>query len=126
MAATSRLTIFLGLRWDLQPAPTDRFDRLSAFDFSAKNPYGTSGAYAFPGVGGYSRQLWDTHFRDFGPRVGFGYKLGNRSVFRGGYGISYLPTNTGYFDGPFAYGEDTFSAYTVSDVYGNWTANVRR
>jgi len=50
--------------------------------------------------------------------VGFGYKLGDRSVFRGGYGISYLPTNTGYFDGPFAYGEDTFSAYTVSDVYG--------
>jgi trimeric autotransporter adhesin len=122
--ATNRLTIFLGLRWDLQPAPTERYNRLSAFDFSATNPYGTNGAYAFPGVGGYSRHLWDTHFRDFGPRVGFGYKLGDRSVLRGGYGISYLPTNTGYFDGPFAYGEDTFSAYTVSDVYGPNPAGV--
>jgi hypothetical protein len=122
--ATNRLTIFLGVRWDLQPAPTERYNRLSAFDFSATNPYGTNGAYAFPGVGGYSRHLWDTHFRDFGPRVGFGYKLGDRSVLRGGYGISYLPTNTGYFDGPFAYGEDTFSAYTVSDVYGPNPAGV--
>src|SRR5438309_11373146 len=34
------------------------------------------------------------------------------------------PPNTGYFDGPFAYGEDTFSAYTVSDVYGPNPAGV--
>jgi hypothetical protein len=116
--ATNRLTVFLGLRWDLQPAPTERYNRMSSFDFSAKNPYGTNGVYAFSGAGGYSRNLWDTHYKDFGPRLGFGYKLSDRSVLRGGYGISYLPTNTGYFDGPFAYGEDTFSAYTASDVYG--------
>jgi trimeric autotransporter adhesin len=98
--ATNRLTIFLGLRWDLQPAPTERHNRLSAFDFGITNPYGTPGGYAFPGVDGYDRHLWDVHHGDFGPRIGFGYKLGDRSVIRGGYGISDLPTNTGYFDGP--------------------------
>jgi hypothetical protein len=116
--ATNKLTIFLGMRWDLQPGPTDRYDRMSSLDLSAKNPYGTLGAYAFPGQNGYSRNLWDTHYRDFGPRLGFGYKLLQRFVVRGGYGLSYMPTNTGYFDGPFTYGMDTFSAYTTSDLYG--------
>jgi trimeric autotransporter adhesin len=116
--ATKNLTIFLGLRWDLQPGPTDRFNRMSAFDLAAKNPYNTAGAYAFPGQNGYSRNLWDTHYGDWGPRLGFGYKLTRGFVVRGGYGLSYLPTNTGYFDGPFTYGMDTFSAYTTSDLYG--------
>jgi trimeric autotransporter adhesin len=122
--ATSRLTVFLGMRWDLQPGPTERYNRMSAIDLTAKNPYGTLGAYAFPGHNGYSRNMWDTHYRDFGPRVGFGYKLANRFVVRGGYGLSFLPTNTGYFDGPALYGTDTYSAYTVSDVYGPNPAGV--
>ena len=116
--ATNRLTIFLGLRWDLQPGPTERYNHLSAFDLDGKNPYGSSGAYVFPGIGGNSRNLWDTHYRDFGPRLGFGYKLLNRYVVRGGYGVSYLPTNTGHYDGPDNYGMDTFTDYTASDVYG--------
>ena len=116
--ATKKLTVFLGLRWDLQPGPTERFNRMSAFDLTGKNPYGTLGAYAFPSQDGNSRNMWNKHYLDFGPRVGFGYKLSHRFVLRGGYGLTYLPTNTGYFDGPYTYGMDTFSAYTVSDVYG--------
>jgi hypothetical protein len=116
--ATRKLTVFLGLRWDLQPGPTERYDRMSALDLSAKNPYGTPGAYAFPGKNGNSRNMWDTHYRDFGPRLGFGYRLTRRFLVRAGYGLTYMPTNTGYFDGPYTYGMDTFSAYTTSDVYG--------
>src|SRR5207247_1803377 len=122
--ATKDLTVFLGLRWDLQPGPTERYNRISAFDLTKKNPYGTQGAYVFAGQDGSSRNMWDTHYRDFGPRVGFGYKLLRRFVLRGGYGVSYLPTNTGYFDGPFTYGMDTFSAYTASDLYGPNPAGV--
>ncbi|MGH9963012.1 MAG: hypothetical protein ACREBC_38835, partial [Pyrinomonadaceae bacterium] len=47
--ASSRLTVYLGLRWEVQPGPTDRFDRLSSFDYNGTNHFGTAGAFVFPG-----------------------------------------------------------------------------
>ena len=70
LAASSKLTLNLGLRWELQPGPTERFNRMSAWDFEATNAFGTKGAIAFPGVDGYSRNLWDTTYDNWGPRVG--------------------------------------------------------
>jgi hypothetical protein len=116
--ATSKLTLNLGLRYELQFAPTERYNRLSSFDFSGKNPFTGPGAFAFMGANGIGRHLWDTEYGNFGPRVGLAYRLTNSLVLRAGYGITYLPTNTGYFDGPFAYGQDTFAAFTNSNVFG--------
>ena len=93
--ATSKLTINLGLRWELQPGPTEREDRMSAWDFTRQNAFGTQGAIAFPGTEGYSRNLWDSEYDDWGPRVGAAYTLNPRTVFRGGFVITYLPSNTG-------------------------------
>lgn len=97
--ATSKLTLNFGLRWDLQPGPTDRHNRMTAFDPNGTNPFGGPGGLAFPGVGHYSRNLWDTHYKDFGPRLGFAYQVNSTMVVRGGYGITYIPTNTGRLDG---------------------------
>lgn len=115
---TNRLTVFLGLRWDLQPGPTERYNRMSSFDPGRMNAFGTPGVVAFPGKDGYSRNLWDTRFRDFGPRLGAAYRLGQTWVLRGGYGISYLPTNTGYYDGTFNYGSSPFAYSTLTLPYG--------
>lgn len=115
---TNRLTVFLGLRWDLQPGPTERYNRVSSFDASKTNAFGTTGLVVFPGRDGYSRNLWDTRYRDFGPRLGAAYRLGGTWVIRGGYGISYLPTNTGYYDGTFNYGSSPFAYSTVTLPYG--------
>jgi hypothetical protein len=76
------------------------------------------GAIDFPGVGGYSRNLWDTEYNDWGPRVGAAYQLGEGFVIRGGFGISYLPSNTGYFSGPTDYGTSQFSSGTQQQPYG--------
>ncbi len=116
--ATNKLTVNLGVRWELQPGPTDRYNRLSAFDFSQNNPYNTPGAYAFMDTQGYGRNLWATQYKNFGPRIGFAYRLGQNTVVRAGYGITYMPTNTGYFDGPFTYGQDTFAGFTNSLPFG--------
>jgi trimeric autotransporter adhesin len=97
--ATNKLTINLGLRWDLQPGPTDRYNKMTAFDYNGTNPFAGPGGMAFPGLNGYSRNLWDTHYRDFGPRLGFAYQVKEGFVVRGGYGITYIPTNTGRLDG---------------------------
>lgn len=122
--ATPKLTVNLGLRWDLQPGPTERFNRLSAFDFSQRNPFGTAGAYAFAGTSGYGRNYWDTRYKDFGPRVGLAYAVNDNLVVRAGYGITYLPTNTGYFATPGMYGMGLFSESTDFDLLGPNPAGV--
>jgi hypothetical protein len=116
--ATSKLTVNLGLRWDLQPGATERYNRFSTYDFTKTNAFGTAGAIAFPGTNGYSRNLWDTEYRDFGPRLGAAYRLTSSMVLRGGFGISYLPSNTGYFSSPNEYGASSFSAGTQMLPFG--------
>jgi hypothetical protein len=116
---TSKLTINLGLRWEVQPGPTERFDRMSSWDFTRQNEFGTQGAIAFPGVDGYSRNLWDTEYDNWGPRVGAAYSINQRTVLRGGFGITYLPSNTGYFSGPTDYGSANFSGGVIQLPYGS-------
>jgi hypothetical protein len=116
--ATSKLTLNLGLRWEVQPGPTERHDRMSSVDFNAKNAFGTPGAVVFPGVGGYSRNLWDTVYNNWGPRVGVAYQVAQNTVIRGGYGATYLPTNSGYFASPVDYGTSSFSSGTQEQPYG--------
>jgi trimeric autotransporter adhesin len=116
--ANDKLTINLGLRWDLQPGPTDRFNHMSSIDLERKNPYGGLGYIAFPGTDGYSRNLWDTHYKDFGPRLGVAYRIKEDTVIRAGYGITYLPSNTGYFAGPSAYGMGPFTNGTDPNLFG--------
>jgi hypothetical protein len=114
----SRLTVNLGLRWDLQPGPTERYNRMSGVDLTAKSYFGPLGAIVFPGVGGYSRNLWDTSWDNWGPRVGAAYQVSPSFVIRGGFGITYLPSNTGYFAGPTDYGTSMFSSGTLQQPYG--------
>ena len=90
----------------------------------SKIVFGTLGAIAFPGTNGYSRNLWDTEYHDFGPRVGAAYQLGHNMVLRSGFGITYLPSNTGYFSSPNEYGEESFSPGTQMLPYGLNPAGV--
>jgi hypothetical protein len=122
--ASQRLTINLGVRYEIQPGPTERYNRMSAWDLEATSAFGTQGALAFPGVDGYSRNLWDTEYNNWGPRVGAAYQLSDRMVLRGGYGITYLPSNTGYFSGPTDYGSANFSAGVSQIPYGLNPAGV--
>jgi hypothetical protein len=115
---TPKLTVNLGLRWELQPGPTERFNRMSSYDLEAQSPFGTQGAIAFVGVGGYSRNLWDTVYNNWGPRLGAAYQLDDRTAIRGGFGITYLPTSTGYFPSPVDYGAVTFSSGVNQIPYG--------
>ena len=65
-----RLTLNLGLRYDIQPGPTERFNNISAIDLDQKNPFGTPGRIIFPGVNVDRRNMWPTQWKDFGPRFG--------------------------------------------------------
>jgi hypothetical protein len=116
--ASSKLTLNLGLRWDLQAGPTERYNRMAAMDLTQKTPFGTQGTWAFPGAQGYSRNLWETQYNNWGPRAGAAYQLTSSMVLRGGFGITYLPSNTGYFSGPNDYGSTPFGTGTNMIPYG--------
>jgi trimeric autotransporter adhesin len=88
---SDKLTLNLGLRWDVQPGPTERFNNISALDLDQKNPFGTLGRIIFPGVNVDRRNMWPTEWNNFGPRLGFAWQLRDSIVMRGGYGLTYIP-----------------------------------
>jgi len=126
-----RLTLSLGLRWDFQPGPTERFNRMTMWDRGGLNPFGTAagiggqGAYIFPGVGRNSRHAWPTEYANLAPRLGLAYRMTDTLVMRAGYAISYMPSNTGWLAGPgiwstFPWGVGVYAA----QPYGTSPAGV--
>ena len=88
---TQRLSLNLGLRWDLFTPYTEKTNRLSNFDL-------TSLTLTYAGVNGVSRAVGlQTRYRNFGPRVGFAYDLTGtgETILRGGFAISYFPLQPG-------------------------------
>ena len=125
---TQKLTLNLGLRWDVQPGPTERFNRISAIDLNQRNPFGTLGQIVFPGDSVTRRNLWPTDYKNFGPRLGAAWQATDTTVLRGGYGLTYVPSNTGFNDGPGFYGAGPFTASVPHsgfvNAYGQTPAGV--
>jgi len=88
--ATSNLTLNLGLRWDADAPRWDTNNRQNSFDRSAINPVShTPGVVLFSGINGVSKYANDWDLNNFGPRIGFAWKLGEHWVARGGGAILY-------------------------------------
>jgi hypothetical protein len=95
---SGRLTLNLGLRWDLSTGNMEKYNRLAYFDPDVPNPLGSraglpnlTGVLKWIGGGNGNQQASTLH--DFGPRFGFAYQLTGKTVLRGGYGLLYLPRN---------------------------------
>ena len=102
-----KLTVNLGLRWELETPFTDRYDKL-AYGFDETADVGVTvaglstvrGGLTFVNTNGLSRAQGKTDWKNLGPRFGFAYALSDKTVLRGGYGIFY-------------------ESYSVSGVAGN-------
>ena len=119
-----RLTLNYGLRYDLDLPASEAFDRFSAVDPTLANPGAGNilGAYTYFGTGtgrNGRKRPQDTYKKAFGPRVGFAYKINDKTVLRGGYGIFYEPLREGSFadqDGLGFFNKETLNAGTTTVV----------
>lgn len=85
---TDQLTLNLGVRWAYTSPFVEQDDRQANFDL-------TSAEQLLAGQGGNSRALYDSFYGGWEPRLGMAYRLGERWVFRGGYGIAQFMEGTG-------------------------------
>jgi len=102
----SKLTMNLGLRWDIPTPLHEVASRMSGLDPTAPNPGadGYRGAFVVlgqgPGRTGTDR-FSDTYYKQFGPRFGLAYAATSKMVVRGGYGINFSPPISDGFDFPY-------------------------
>jgi hypothetical protein len=88
----TRLTLNLGLRWDMDSPRRELFDnRMNSFDPSAINPVsGTPGVVTFAGRNGVSEYAHNFDPNNIAPRVGFAWRVADKWVVRGGGGLLYM------------------------------------
>src|SRR5215472_3707829 len=98
----SKLTLTIGLRYEYDGFPVDKYGRRGNFDYYLYQPApagGTSSAgfvqsnttkSPLPGLPMVAPELVNqVPMLNFAPRFGYAYKVTNKIVFRGGYGIFY-------------------------------------
>jgi hypothetical protein len=111
-----KLTLNLGLRYELELGITERFNRIvRAFDLTTPSPIEAAARAAYTAAynanpanfplppdqfhvrGGYTfadennRATWDADKHNIQPRVGVAYQINEKTVLRGGFGIFMAP-----------------------------------
>ena len=81
--ATSRLTLNLGIRYDLFTPVSEQHNRLSDLFLG-------SGTLVRAGQNGISSSILEIQKHDFSPRIGVAYRLGDKTVIRSAYGLFYF------------------------------------
>ena len=125
-----RLTLNLGVRWSYETPFSTKYGQQSQFDPNATDPLtGLKGAITHP-----SGLLGNRNFKHFQPRVGLAYKISDKMVFRGGFGITTVDLFTTDFNQNFEEYSTTVSvqqpsgdprtAFFLSKGPGNVNFNV--
>ena len=112
-----KLTVNLGVRYEWTTPFTERYNRTGIADWNADSGVNVPGVGEIKGV----MRLVDSSNRsvspdrnNIGPRIGFAYRLGDKTVIRGGAGLYYgitTPGQNNWYTGPQyrAYSDPAFS-----------------
>jgi hypothetical protein len=96
---SSKLTLNFGFRGEHEPNPEESNNKLTVdANLSATNPLQADipsltlkGEVEYAGINGNPRYAGNPLGVKAGPRMGFAYSLNPKTVFRGGYGIFWIP-----------------------------------
>jgi hypothetical protein len=124
-SVSSKLTLTLGVRWEYFMPSVDNNDRRINWDPATQAVVVPSQAtlqytsipqdipveVAPPGFPG--RSLMYGNWNNFGPRIGFAYRLRNKTVVRGGYGVYYGELIGAYQDNFGPGSQDVFSGTSL-------------
>jgi hypothetical protein len=107
----SNLTLNLGLRWEANLPPVERYNRMNrGFDSTVISPadalidhskfpylnYPLRGGLLFAGTNGLSRRAADPYWNTIQPRFGLAWSPAAKVVVRGGWGRYYINPNNDY------------------------------
>jgi hypothetical protein len=124
---SNKLTVNAGLRWEQPGSFHERNNSLTTLDLTLPQP-------TLPAVGGKavvgglalvdspqraSRDWQNLHWLLFSPRVGFAFSPNEKSVLRGGFGISYLPNTVAFSLGPYNNPPNSAQTTMVTTLNGN-------
>lgn len=98
-----KLTLNMGLRYDLEMPRYETSNMLDWFDYNASSPLNSQvtslgqlrGGLQFAGVGGNPRRHFNSDRNNFAPRFGFAYQLNEKTVVRGGAGVFFAAGSVG-------------------------------
>ena len=123
-----KLTLNLGLRWDFNQSPDEKYNRINrGFDPNVASPIvgqlpasaiamypqlaNLKGGLLFAGVDGQPTTVSKNVYRNWQPRFGAAYQLSSKLVLRGGYGLYTMNPNNDYMR---TAGFDNFTPMVVS------------
>jgi len=109
---TPKLTLNLGLRYELQGPWSERYDKMTFFDPKATNSSvtGCGGTVGSPCIGDLflvktgrnsSRNNLPLSKDQFMPRLGFAYAIDSKTVVRGGFGTFFIPNYVSFGTNPY-------------------------
>jgi len=130
--ASDRLTVNLGLRYEVFSTVKEHSDQEGTFVFSSRSMLVPSGqnkpltqtlGASIPIVHG-TRGLISPDLNNFAPRLGFAFRATDKLVIRSGYGIFYGGQENGPYSNPSpGFNPPFFSAESFSTPCGNLAAN---
>jgi hypothetical protein len=107
---TPKLTLNLGVRYEISLPRTERFNRMNWLDPNLSYSLHAAGLPDVPVKGGEvfansnNRYNYDTYYGAIQPRFGFAWELPHTTVLRGGYGIYFSQPRSGAAGtGPWGY-----------------------
>ena len=123
-----RLTLNIGLRWELSGNFSERYDRMTSLALDSVNPLAAETGLDLRGqlalVNSDLRQP-RTRLDDrnaFAPRLGIAYRLDDKTVIRTGYGIFWLPNDVAFSIAPNQDVVTTIATPWITSLDGGVTA----
>ena len=133
-SVTPKLTLNLGVRYEIPGVYRERTERQTTFNPNEVNPVlGAISVLGHPVLGAFdlvdtpahpAKGLRNEHFSNFSPRLGAAYRLSDQTVLRAGFGTFYIPSDLQFPESPVQSALNYLNNNLTTTTNNNATPNV--